>query len=483
MAPKKTLKPKGNVHVAAQPKPRRVMINMLPEEVLLELFDFYVDPTRRYDGVEAWCTLVHVCRKWRNIVLESPLRLNLRIRCHPATPVREKLDAWPTSLIVVDQYNKYGHWEPKWGVANIATALEQNNRIRQIDLSRVPTLEMEEILATLMHKSFPVLTELWLHSEDETASVNPDSFLGGSIPCLQILYLAHIPFPGLPNLLFSATHLTNLQLFNISNSGYISPEAMVSCFFALTRLEILILAFESPESFLITEHRPTPPPTRTLLPALTELQFGGVSEYLEDLVIRIDAPLLDNLIIHLFDQFISDTPQLARFINRTPKLKAHNEAHVHFDGVELRLKLGEESEKGLRISYEVEDSRVSSVVQVCTSSLSLAFSANVERLYICDNYSSWRGDIQVENNHWLEFLGLFTSVKSLYLCRVIAPRIAPAFQELIGERIAGVLPALQTLFVEDLDLLRPLPEDIGLFVSRRQFSGHPVAVSHWDGWS
>jgi F-box-like len=323
-----------------------VTIDILPEEVLLEVFDFYVDPTRRHGGVEAWCTLVHVCRKWRNIVLESPLRLNLRIRCHPATPVREKLDTWPTSLIVVDRYNHYRHWQLKLGVANVAAALEQNNRIRQIDLCGVPTLEMEEILAALMHKSFPVLTELRLHSEDETASVDPDSFLGGSIPCLQILFLAHIPFPGLPNLLFSATHLTNLQLFNLSNSGYISPEAMVSCFFALTRLEMLILEFESPESFPIREHRPPPPSTRTLLPALTQLQFGGVSDYLEDFVVRIDTPLLDNLTIHIFHQFIPDTPQLAHFTNRKPKLKAHNEAHVDFIGAEFRLKLGRGLKRG-----------------------------------------------------------------------------------------------------------------------------------------
>ncbi|KAI0279655.1 hypothetical protein BGY98DRAFT_411475 [Russula aff. rugulosa BPL654] len=294
---------------------------------------------RRGSPRKIWCTLVHVCRKWRNIVLESPLRLNLRIRCHPPIPVREKLDTWPTSLIVVDQYNPHGSSEPKWGVPDIAMALEQNNRICQIDLSGVPT-EMEEILATLMHKSFPVLTELWLDSEDETASVDPDSFLGGSIRCLQILYLAHIPFPGLPKLLFSATHLTNLQIFNISNSGYISPEAMVSCFFALTGLEILILEFESPESFPIREHRPPPPSTRTLLPALTRLQFRGVSEYLEDLVVRIDTPLLDNLVIHIFHRFIPDTRQLAQFINRSPKLKAHNEAHLDFNDVEFHLRLG-----------------------------------------------------------------------------------------------------------------------------------------------
>ena len=227
------------------------MINMLPEEVLLEVFDFYVDPTRRYDRVEAWCTLVHVCRKWRNIVLDSPLCLKLQICCHPGIPVREKLDIWPALPVFLAQYDK--DWQPTWGVANVAAALEQNNRICHIALLDVSTSNMEEILAA-MHKSFPILTELWLHSEDETASVDPDSFLGGSIPCLQILYLTHIPFPGLPNLLISATHLTNLQLFNLSNSGYISPKAMVSCFFALTRLEILTLAFKSNESFSITEH-------------------------------------------------------------------------------------------------------------------------------------------------------------------------------------------------------------------------------------
>ena len=148
-------------------------IGILPEEI--EIFDLYVDPTRRHGGVEAWCTLVHVYRKWRNIVLESPLRLNLRIRCHPETPVREKLDTWPTSLIIV--YKNYGPWEQKW-VANVAATLEQNNRIREISLWGVPTSEMEEILAALMHKSFPVLTDLSPGSDDETAPVDPELFLG-----------------------------------------------------------------------------------------------------------------------------------------------------------------------------------------------------------------------------------------------------------------------------------------------------------------
>jgi hypothetical protein len=199
-------------------------------------------------------------------------------------------------------------------------------------------------------------------------------------------------------------------------------------------------------------------------------------------VVWIDAPLLDNLKISLFDQFIPDTAQLAQFIDRTPKLKAHNEAHVAFRFRRVELRLEEVFEKGLGISYEVVDWQVSSAAQVYTLSLSQAFSATVERLYVCDKFAHWRlgGDIQVENNHWLELLRSFPSVKSLYLSRRIVPRIAPALQELTGERVAGALPALQTLFLEeDLDLSAPVQEAIGSFVSGRQFSSHPVAVSHW----
>jgi hypothetical protein len=460
-----------------------VTIDILPEDVLLEIFDLYVDPTRKHDGLEAWCTLVHVCRKWRTIVLESPLRLNLRIHCHSSTPVREKLDILPALPIVLSEYG--GDWPreiPEWDMVNVAAAFEQNNRVCRIELSYVPASQMEEILAA-MHKSFPVLTDLWLESKGEIGEtlatlVDPDLFLGGSAPCLRFIQLVHIPFPGLPKLLSSATHLTDLRLAGISQPGYISPEAMVSCFFALTRLETLILEFESPESFPLREHRRPPPPTRTLLPALTRLHFYGVNDYFEDLLVRIDAPLLDDLQIYLFHQFILDTAQLAQFINRTSKIKTHNEAHVVFHYSSVRLTLGRVFEKGLEISYEVADWQHSSVAQVCTSSLSQAFSATLERLYICDNYANWPGDLQlqVENNHWLELLRPFTSVKSLYLSRVIVPRIAPALQELVRERVAGVLPALQTLFLEDL----PVQEAIGSFVSGRQFSSHPVAVSHWE---
>jgi F-box-like len=44
---------------------------MLPDDVLLEIFDFYVnkDKDKYYKNeIEAWQTLVHVCRRWRSVV-------------------------------------------------------------------------------------------------------------------------------------------------------------------------------------------------------------------------------------------------------------------------------------------------------------------------------------------------------------------------------------------------------------------------------
>jgi hypothetical protein len=105
--------------------------------------------------------------------------------------------------------------------------------------------------------------------------------------------LDSIPFPALPNLLLSATHLVHLTLQRIPHSGYFSPKAIVTSLAVSTNLKSLTIEFESPLSRPNQESRHPPPlNTHTVLPALTHFQFKGVSEYLEDLVAQIDAPFL-----------------------------------------------------------------------------------------------------------------------------------------------------------------------------------------------
>jgi hypothetical protein len=106
-------------------------------------------------------------------------------------------------------------------------------------------LERDKVLAA-MQAPFPALTDLQLWcGSDETAPVIPDTFLGGSAPLLQSFTANAILYPGLPKLLSSATHLAKLQLWDIPDSTYISPEAMATCLSASSRLEQLSLQFRS----------------------------------------------------------------------------------------------------------------------------------------------------------------------------------------------------------------------------------------------
>jgi hypothetical protein len=73
-------------------------INILPDDVVLEIFDHYVAEADR--KFEEWQMLVHVCQKWRYVVFQSPLRLNLRILCSAGAHVREKLALWPSFPIM-----------------------------------------------------------------------------------------------------------------------------------------------------------------------------------------------------------------------------------------------------------------------------------------------------------------------------------------------------------------------------------------------
>ena len=284
-------------------------MDILPDVALLEIFDFYVDEA----WVEAWYTLVHVCRKWRNVVFGSPRRLHLRLHCTARTPVREMLDVWPLLPIVIRASGR-----EMYGDDNIIAALEHTDRVCGIGIFSVSSSRLETLLAA-MRRPFPALAGLRLRSDSEAApAVIPASFLGGSAPRLQILILDRIPFPGLSKLLSSATHLVDLSLWRIPHSGYIPPESMAACLSVLTRLESLVIRFESPQSRPVQKGRLPPSPTRILLPVLIELQFFGVSEYLEVLVARIDAPILDKLDITFFQQLIFDTPQLTQFISHTP---------------------------------------------------------------------------------------------------------------------------------------------------------------------
>jgi hypothetical protein len=470
-----------------------VSIDVLPDDVLLETFDFCLGRDRfrlfihsaMMKEIDAWQILVHVCRRWRNIVYGSPLRLNLALVCTDETPARDTLDVWPPLPLVIRSpgYLPIDRDYTTESVDNIIAVLERNDRVCQISLMHVPNPRLEELLGAAQ-EPFPELTNLLLGSYEET--VIPDSFLGGSAPRLQDIWLSGISFPGLSKLLLSATRLVNLRLWNIPHSGYISPEAMATSLSTLTCLTNLCLEFRSPQSFPDQESRHPPPLKRSVLHVLTVFAFKGVSDYLEYLVTRIDAPQLNRLDITFFNQIVFDTPQFIQFVNRIPTLRTLEKGHVTFGDDAARVKLSSASpltylNKGLyvKISCRELDWQVSSLEQVCTSSLPL-FSA-LEDLYIYkfpNSQPDWQDNI--EDALWLELLHLFPTVKNLYLSVEFAARIVPALQALVRGRTTEVLPTLQNMFLEELKESGPVQEGIQQFVAARQVTSHPITVSLWD---
>jgi hypothetical protein len=337
-----------------------------------------------------------------------------------------------------------------------------------------------DVLAA-MQVPFPELTHLWLNSHDNTVPVIPfsDSFLGGSAPRLQNLCLFGIPFPGLPKLLSSATHLTSLLLIKIPHSGYISLESVISVISALSFLKNLCLKFESPESSPDRQSRNLPTLKRSTLPAFKRLSFQGAAEYLEELVTGIDTPQVENIDITFFSQIDFDCPRLAQFINHTPTLRALGEARIVIvnDSTASVVLRNHSGSYFLKISTTCrEPDRLSSIEQLCNSSLPTV--DTVEDLYLrIHDQLVWRN----EDTPVLQLLHPFTAVKNLYVSKKSAPGIAATLSELVGGRITEVLPSLQNIFVEHLEPSGPFVETIGRFVAARQLSDHPVTISYWDG--
>jgi hypothetical protein len=465
-----------------------VTIDVLPDDAFLAVFDFYV--VVKYQEldfiqallsgcdtrlkIESWQSLVHVCRRWRGLVFASPRRLNLRLYCKAEVPVRDRLDIWPALPLVI-----HGTMSPLV-VDNILALLKRHDRVSTIDLDYMITRQVEKVWAA-MQVPFPELTFLRLWSYDLSAPIVPDSFLGGSSPRLREIRFNAVSFPGLPKLLLSATQLTSIHLGHITRSGYISPETMATSLSALTSLKSLYLDFDwlsRPDR----ESRHPPSPTRSILPALTDIQFKGTEEYLEDLVARIDAPQLNALLIFLVNQIDLGVPQLAQFISRTPIFKSLDEARVGFRRYFVRLTLSSPTFGFERLKIEIEcresGRRLSTLARVWTSFSPLL--SNLDNFYIHeDGYVQPHWQDNIENNQWLELLLPLTAVESLYVSKEFVPSIAAALQELVRERMTEVLPTLRNLFLEELWRLGPARESIGLFIAARQLIGRPIALSLW----
>ena len=446
---------------------------MLPDDVLLEIFDFY-QRRRFYRGSHEWQRLVRVCRRWRQIIFASPLRLDLTLLCTYGTPVRKYLGCWPPLPIFVDYVTWNGTGRAPDYEVDVTAALEHRDRIRSIKLAL--TGSVLEVVASVMQEPFLTLTELWLSSKDRNAPVLLDTFLGGSAPSLQCIYLWGISFPSLPTLLLSASDIFYLRLEDIPQSGYISPEAIVGGLAALARLESLWIWFKSPSPHLEPLYLPFF--TRSVLPSLISFNFRGSSGYLELLLARINTPRLHLFEISYFNQLDFCVPQLSQFIGRTESLELAQSryAYVRFqiDTICVELNCEEEGHRLCRLILHISckwlDWQVPCLAQILGQSPTMV--SNVHHLWI-DQVNmhlepGWQ-DEDWDDIDWLELLRPFTAAKTLYGSKQLAGHIALALGGVNGEIVTEELPVLDTLSLEDQSV-----RSVEQFITVRRLSGRPI---------
>ena len=305
--------------------------------------------------------------------------------------MKTALDIWPALPFFID-----ANFQNDAG-GDIIGALEDRDRIVGISLWGLTQSKLKKCLKT-MQRPFPVLTSLTLsieHGRVTCAHVNTDVFLGGLggfIPRLKRLSLFGIQFSALSTLLSSATELVDLDLvdFPINGRGYVSPEAMAICLSSLTRLRSLSINFrwDLDPIYPISQHPPRSTLAPTVLPALANLSLEGPHEYLEDLLTRIDTPLLEDDNLQFYDTPDFDSPQISQFIHRTGMFNLPSEVDVYIHkAVLFRLRSLIGPKKRFSMSFSGGSDfdpylymEVELMEQICTRCLPLL--SHIERLQL-----------------------------------------------------------------------------------------------------
>ena len=427
-----------------------------------------------WDGNWRWYTLVHVCRRWRHIVLTSSRRLDLQLFCTTGTSVEKYLGCWPPTLPIAIKFHFPQFYTPHpEDVRNVFIALENPDRVCSIELY-APNSLLEQ-LSRAMQVPFPALKNLSLQPMDffDPVPIISQNFFGGSAPGLQKFSLSGGPFSALPDFLLSCKDLVDLQLSYVPNPNEILPEVMVTSLSNLSRLKILSIRFIGTFTSTLRHSRNSHVP-RLTLSALSEFTFAGCGEYLEDLLARIDTPFVQRFIIEIRHRFYN-APQLCRLLCHTEGLRSPNQARI--------IKLGREVNLLCR---QVGRSTGSPMVEcppvtIKNCNISLSFqewqpSVAQFRLQLTPLLSGVKcltvelpaDQALRQDEDWLDLFLPFSAVEEFYVSRRLGSPIAFALAG--ATRQAEILPALRSVFFEEAEESPSLMDTIKPFLAARGLS-------------
>jgi hypothetical protein len=312
----------------------RTSIDILDDDSLLNIFRLYrpvildedeVDDCRILTGGEWsrerwWYKLVHVCRRWRSLILASPSHLGLCLVCTYRTPVARMLAHSPPLPLIIDhlaQEHDVTAKDEEW----MLLALRQRDRVRRIRI----VMPIQDILklAVTMDNEFPMLEHLDISLRKDDSNVTftlPETFRA---PRLRHLLLWNFAFSITSPILTTSTGLITLSLEGISASAYFSPSDLLKQLSSMPQLETLGISFyyPIPNTDARSQLLQMPTMTHVSLPNLRWFGFGGMSAYLEALLPQLSTPRLEKLQIWFFSQPFYPVPHLLQSLGTAANIR------------------------------------------------------------------------------------------------------------------------------------------------------------------
>jgi hypothetical protein len=428
--------------------PEQGSIGKISDYVLLTIFRYYLDASP-----QCWPRLVQIYHKWRHIIFAFQRSLHLRLFCTPGTPVLNALYSWPALPIVVQYGGSPASYPPApEDEDNIVAALKQSNRVSSISLTITNPL-LEKLLT--IEGPFSELENFVLLCGNDVPLALSTTFRWG--PRIRTLHLTRAAIPTLPQLLFLSRGLVDLQLHEISDVGYISPEAFANALSGMSHLRTLSLHFLSSASYPNTVGLPPQSSKHVVLLALVNLKYRGTCQYLNSLVARIDTPRLGNIDITFFSQPpLMEPLELGQFINRTAMQKSHRRTDILFSENAVSISFTQPESLTcleLQVSCESFSQQLSYMARICNGLY--PFLRGIEHLRVCTTRpTSVHYHDRVE---WTMLLHIFRGTKWAYVAcgHTTDIMFALLYSEMWHDTL---LPALHKLCIQEPDPAPPFAE-------------------------
>ena len=473
--------------------PRTALIDSLDDDSLLNVFYVYRrfflgngDDSARFKGRVAetwWYHLIHVCQRWRTVILRSASYLGLSLVCTKGTRVAYMLANSPSLPLVIDYAQEYCGI-PEKDEQQAFIALKQRGRVRRISIE-LSIINLKKLVVAL-EGEYPILEHLTIRHQikDNTTSLTlPETF---EAPHLRHLTLVGFALPIGSRLLATAVHLVTLSLLMNSPSTHFQPITLLQWLSSMPQLETLIINFIIPASIRDEERQLTHPSVMTpvTLPNLRYFWFQGHGSYLEALVHRI-TPCPEKLGIRLSDEGTLSFPRLVQFIKTAENLKFES---VKFKFSDLRVymsvyRCGEAEICALSMDIGGRDLdwQASWLEQI--SNLFAQIFSSVERLtlefgIVINFWPDEQPNFGLDRIEWRQLLGSFGNVKTLLIDDGLAEEVSRCLQLDDGEFRFDLLPELQELtYYSGSGLSDGTSNAFTPFIDARQKAGRPITLT------